>query len=145
MSDPHSPYKELYQQENVLTLSDWYHRMMPDLIRNEFLTDKNPTGREPVPDAALMNDTQNLNMTVQRGQTYLFHIVNMSAFAAHYFWIEDHMMHIVEVDGVYTQRSKAKMLYIAAGQRYAVLVEMNSDKESNFAFHNSMDKVCKVL
>jgi iron transport multicopper oxidase len=58
-----------WDDEWTLVVSDWYHREHEDLLRNDFLTWKNPTGAEPVPSGsrrallvpqALTNPTQNL-------------------------------------------------------------------------------------
>jgi iron transport multicopper oxidase len=89
------------------------------------LSKTNPTGAEPVPNAALMNDTQNITVAVQPGKTYLFRVVNIGAFAGQYLWIEGHKMRIVEVDGVYTKDAEAEMVYIAAAQRISFLLTTN--------------------
>lgn len=99
----------------------------------------NPTGAEPVPQAALLNDTQDLKVSVQPEKTYLFRLVNMAAFASQYLWFEDHDMQIVEVDGVYTTPAQASMLYLTAGQRYSVLVKTKESAKNNFAIVGSMD------
>lgn len=52
----------------VITLSDWYHYRMPYLMK-QFINVANPTGAEPVPKSALMNDTQNLTVSVEPGKT----------------------------------------------------------------------------
>ena len=44
--DPMNPYAGLFDEELVLTLSDWYHEQMPGLIE-KFLSVTNPTGAEP--------------------------------------------------------------------------------------------------
>lgn len=124
----------------MLTLSDWYHEQMPTLIKG-FISVLNPTGAEPVPNAALLNDTQNLTVSVQPGKTYLFRIVNVGAFASQYFWIEGHSMRIVEVDGVWTNASETDMIYLTAAQRCSVLVTTKPDTGSNFAMVGSMDTV----
>lgn len=124
----------------MLTLSDWYHDEMPGLIQ-EFLNVANPTGAEPVPNAALMNDTQNVTVPVEPGKTYLFRIINMAAFAAQYIWFEDHSVQIVEVDGVYTEAADADVIYITTAQRYSVLLKTKDDKSANFAIVGSMDEV----
>jgi len=138
--DPLSPYKDQYDEEVVLTLSDWYHTQMPTLIAS-FINVKNPKGTEPIPDAALMNDTQNVTISVEPGKTYFFRMINMAAFAAQYVWFEGHTMQIIEVDGIYTEPSSANMIYIAAAQRYGVLVTARNDTGSNFAIVGSMDEV----
>ncbi|GKT57194.1 multicopper oxidase [Colletotrichum tofieldiae] len=136
--DPDSPFKDQYDEEIVVSLSDWYHDQMADLIP-AFMSKGNPTGAEPVPQAALMNDTQNLTVPVQPGKTYLFRLVNMAAFAGQYVWIEGHNISIVEVDGVYTEPAEASMIYISAAQRYSFLVKTRNDTTSNFAIVGSMD------
>ncbi len=137
--DPEDPYKDQYDHEVVLTLSDWYHDLMQSLLPG-FLSVGNPSGAEPVPQAALMNDTQNLTVSIQPGKTYMFRIINMGAFAAQYVWFEGHTMQIVEVDGVYTEPTEANMLYVTAAQRYNVLVTAKNDTSANFAFVGSMDE-----
>jgi len=133
------PYQGQYDEELILSLSDWYHDFMPNLIAS-FISVTNPTGGEPVPNGALMNDTQNLKVMVEPGKTYLIRIVNMGAFAGQYFWFEGHKMRIVEVDGVWTQATEADMLYITAAQRYSVLLTTKNDTSKNFAISGSMDK-----
>lgn len=128
----------------MLSLSDWYHDQMPVLMKS-FLSYTNPTGAEPVPNAALMNDTQNMTVAVQPGKTYMFRIVNMGAFAGQYLWFEDHRMRIIEVDGVYTEAADANMIYLTAGQRYSVLITMKNETSSNYAFVGSMDQVSSPL
>jgi iron transport multicopper oxidase len=107
-----------------------------------FLGKTNPSGAEPVPKAALLNDTQNLNVTVEPGKTYLFRMVNMGAFAAQYIWFEGHNMSIVEVDGVYTQPGEASMIYLAPAQRCSFLITAHNETTQNFAIVASMDTAC---
>lgn len=139
INDPESPYKDQYDEELVLTLSDWYHDQMPSLLKH-FISYANPTGAEPVPDSALMNETQNLNINVEPGRTYLFRIINMAAFAGQYLWFEGHTMRIVEVDGIYTEPAEAERIYLTAAQRYSVLITTKNDTSSNFAIVGSMDQ-----
>lgn len=142
--DPEDPFKGQYDEEVILTLSDWYHDQMQDLMAS-FISVTNPSGAEPVPDAALMNDTQNATFAVQPGKTYMFHIVNIGGFAAQYFWFEGHKMRIVEVDGIWTEPADADMLYVTVAQRYSVLVTTHNDTTSNFAIVGSMDQVCAFM
>lgn len=110
-----------------------------------FISVTNPTGAEPVPKSALMNDTQNLTVSVEPGRTYLFRLVNVGAFASQYFWIEGHTMKIVEVDGVWTDAAETDMIYITSAQRYAVLVTMKNEASTNYPMVGSMDTVCPRL
>lgn len=138
--DPDFPYKNEVDEEIVMTLSDWYHEDMQSLLPG-FINKKNPTGAEPVPNAALMNDTQNLTVAVEPGKTYLFRIVNIGAFAGQYLWIEGHKMRIVEVDGVYTKDAEADMVYISAAQRLSFLLTTKNETGANFPIVASMDTV----
>ncbi|KAK5110436.1 hypothetical protein LTR62_005787 [Meristemomyces frigidus] len=136
--DPENPYRGQFDAEVPLTLSDWYHDEMPGLL-SSFVSYKNPTGAEPVPNSALMNDTQNLTLPVEPGRTYFFRLTNIGAFAGQYFWIEGHTMKIIEVDGVYTEPAEASMIYVTAAQRYGFLVTMKDYSATNFAMMGSMD------
>jgi iron transport multicopper oxidase len=92
-----------------------------------------------------MNDTQNLTIPVEPGKTYLLRLANIGAFASQYFWIEDHEMQIVEVDGVWTEPANASMIYIASAQRYSVLVTMKNESTANYAMVGSMDTVSIIF
>jgi len=130
----------MYDEEFVLSVSDWYHDQMTDLIP-KFLNKANPTGAEPVPDSALFNDTQNLEVKIEAGKTYLFRMVNIGAFAGQRVWFEGHTMKIVEVDGIYTDPFEADMIYLTAAQRYSFLITAKNDTNANYAFVGSMDTV----
>ncbi|KAH8896709.1 iron transport multicopper oxidase FET3 [Thozetella sp. PMI_491] len=137
--DPAGPHEGKYDEELVITLSDWYHEQTATLV-DKFINVENPTGAEPVPQAALMNDTQNLQVKVEPGKTYLVRMANVGGFASHYVWFQDHQMRIVEVDGVWTKEAKADGLYIAPAQRYSVLLTTRGDTAQNFAIVAAMDQ-----
>ncbi|KAH7024677.1 Cupredoxin [Microdochium trichocladiopsis] len=140
VTDPDIPFA--YDDEVVLTLSDWYHEQMATTLIPRFMSKKNPTGAEPVPDAALMNDAASgeVGVRVEPGKTYLVRMVNMGAFASQYVWIEGHEVEIVELDGVYTEPARAEMLYLSAGQRCSFLLRTRKgDVGENFAIVGSMD------
>ncbi|KAI5782840.1 Cupredoxin [Pyronema domesticum] len=137
--DPQGPYKNSYDAEIILTLSDWYHEQMPVLAKR-FISYLNPTGAEPVPQSALMNDSQNITLAVEPGKTYMVRMVNMAAFAAQYVWFEEHTMKVIEIDGIYTEPMDADMLYLTAAQRVSVLITTKNDTSKNYAFMGSMDQ-----
>jgi iron transport multicopper oxidase len=137
---PDDPYDGKYDEEVVVTLTDWYHTQVSVLMQS-FVSVFNPTGAEPIPDSALMNDTSTLNITATPGQTYLFRFINVGGFAGQYVWFEGHNMSIVEVDGVWTSPTQADLIYITPAQRYSVLVTMKNQSSTNFPFLSSMDTV----
>lgn len=130
----------MYDEEVVLSVSDWYHDQMTDLIP-KFLSRTNPTGAEPVPNSALFNDTQDLQVKIEPGKTYLFRMVNIGAFAGQRVWFENHKMSIVEVDGIYTDPYEADMIYLTTAQRYSFLLTAKNNTSANYAFLGSMDTV----
>jgi iron transport multicopper oxidase len=140
IEDPASPYKDQYDEEVVVTVSDWYHGQMQDILPT-FINKANPTGAEPIPDAVLMNDTQNMTIAMKPGKTYLFRMINIGAFAGQYIWFENHTMSIVEVDGIYTEQADADMIYLGAAQRCSFLLTAKNETTSNYAFVSSMDTV----
>ncbi|KYK55206.1 putative FET3-cell surface ferroxidase, high affinity [Drechmeria coniospora] len=137
--DKDFPYNGQFDYERVLTLSDWYHDEMRNMLP-AFMSKTNPTGAEPVPDAALINETQNLTIPVETGKTYLFRVINIGAFAGQYLWVEGHKLRIVEVDGVYTQQAEADTIYLSAAQRVSFLLTTKNDTDANFPIVASMDK-----
>lgn len=74
------------------------------------------------------------------GKTYFLRIINLGAFAGQYFWIEGHELKIIELDGVYHEPTKAKMLYISAAQRVGVLFTAKKDNMKNYAVVAAMDQ-----
>lgn len=140
--DPQGPYEGQYDAEIVLSLSDWYHRLSAELL-DELISVENPSGAEPIPQAALLNDTQNLQVAVEPGKTYLVRIANVAGFAAHRLWFEGHTVRVVEVDGVWTEPAETAMLYITPAQRYSVLLTTRDDDasaNSNAAIVAAMDR-----
>ncbi|KAJ5697800.1 Iron transport multicopper oxidase fetC [Penicillium malachiteum] len=128
--DNSSYFHDMYDEEFTISMSDWYHELMEDIT---FISRKNPTGAEPLPQSFLFNDTTSgINLSVEPGKTYLLRLVNIGAFVAQYFYIEDHSFQIVEIDGVYTEATNASILYIAVAQRYSVLVTMKNSTDKNY-------------
>ncbi|GAM82221.1 hypothetical protein ANO11243_002000 [Dothideomycetidae sp. 11243] len=133
-------FKDQVKEEFTFTISDWYHKMTEG-ISADFLSIYNPTGAEPIPDAFLFNDTLNTKLAVEPNTTYMMRIINTGAFAAQYFYIEDHDFQIIEVDGVYTEPTTANVLYVAVAQRYAILVTTKSTTDKNFGIVTVCDSV----
>ena len=141
--DPDGPFKDQYDEEVVLTISDWYHDQMATLLP-QFVSRFNPTGAEPIPGSGIWNDTTNVQVAMVPGKTYLFRLINVGAFVGHYVWFDQHTMQIIEVDGVYHEAAEADMIYIAAAQRYSVLITAKNQTDSNYAFIASMDEVTSL-
>jgi iron transport multicopper oxidase len=134
--NPKEPYQ--YDEDITVTVSDWYHAEMNEGIKT-FMTYKNPTGAEPVPQAALMNDQQNGTIPFQAGKTYRIRFVNMAAFAMFHIWIEDHDMRVIELDGVYTEEYTVPGIDLTTAQRVSVLVTAKNSTDKNYAIVGAMD------
>ena len=127
-----------YDEEMVMSMGEWYEETVAELTP-KFMSLFNPTGAEPIPRNLILNNTMNLTWEVQPDTTYLLRLGNFGGFVSQYFWIEDHEMTVVEVDGVYTEQNTTNMLYITVGQRYSVLVHTKSDASTNFAIMQKFD------
>ena len=138
--DPQSPYKNQYDEEIVLTLSDWYYDEMRKLIPR-FLNPHNDQGIEPFPNATLINDTKEPKINVKPNKTYLVRIVNIGAFLTYRLWFQDHPFEIVELDGIYTQQGKAEQINVAPAQRYSILLKTKSSTQKNYPFVAFVDNV----
>lgn len=121
-----------------MTISDWYHDQMPNLIHS-YQSTSNTAGAEPVPWSGLMNDKSTDTFKVTAGETYLFRIINLGAFPSYFVGFESHNMTIVEMDSVYTEETTASTLYVGAAQRYTVLVTASQDSSRNYGIFSVVD------
>ncbi|ODQ66374.1 iron transport multicopper oxidase FET3 precursor [Nadsonia fulvescens var. elongata DSM 6958] len=136
--DKEAYFADMYDEELVLPLSEWYHDEMQVLVP-KFMSLYNPSGAEPIPQNLLFNETMNSTIHVKPNTTYLIRLINIGAFVSQYFWIEDHDFQIVEVDGVYTEPSTADLIYITAAQRYSILLTTKNTTDKNYAIGTRMD------
>ncbi len=58
------------------------------------------SGTNPPTVTSHVGFNENATLPFEPGKTYRLRIVNTSAFAAFFFWIDGHDMRIIEVDGV---------------------------------------------
>ncbi len=123
-----------------MTLSDHYHQEAPALVNYYQSPDNynNYGGTEPVPDSTLINEQQGARFSVEAGKTYLFNIISMAAFAAHWVQFNQHTMTVVEVDGVYTVPFETQQLYVTTAQRYTVLLTANANPSINYGIVSQM-------
>lgn len=129
-----------------MTFSDWYHKEMPELLNYYQSTadvDSNPiqSGQAPIPDAGLINDSQNNTIKVKPGKTYLIHMIDMANFPGVAVWFQGHNFTAVGVDGVYVEpRYMAeKMLRLAPAQRWDILITTKNDTSQNFVIFTTLD------
>ncbi len=123
-----------------MTVADWYHSQAPYLIEY-YQSAENAAdgGAEPIPDTGVLNDGQNVSVSVQPGKTYLLHVINPGNFVGTYLKIDGHNLTIVEVDGVYTEPYTVDLLYLSVAQRYGVLLTTQKSSSENFLIQAAVD------
>ncbi|WOO80563.1 Iron multicopper oxidase fer1 [Vanrija pseudolonga] len=141
-----------WDDEYVIIASDWYHRQHDDMVKNEFLNWRNPTGAEPVPESALIyiakdgkylhtnqeissgvGNNDNATITFEPGKTYRIRVIAMTALTMFHFGIEDHDMQIIEIDGTEIVPYPIDTIAISAAQRYSILVTAKNQTDKNYA------------
>ncbi|KAL2017206.1 hypothetical protein VTK56DRAFT_2413 [Thermocarpiscus australiensis] len=135
------PYKNKYDEEYLLTVSDWYHAPVPTLLTQMFNT-SNVQIRPPLPQAGLINEASNAvaNTSLKSvpGKKYKVR-VNMAALASVMLFFDQHKMEFIEIDGVHVEKTEAEQLYIAPAQRYSFIIEAKVDVTKNYAFSAVFD------
>lgn len=127
-----------FDEDVIIQLGEWYHDTV-NVLDESFMSVYNPTGAEPIPQNLIINNTRNMTWNVEPNTTYLLRIINTGGFVSQYFWIEDHEMTVVEVDGVYVEQNTTDMIYITVAQRYSVLVTTKNSTDTNYAIMQKFD------
>jgi len=138
--DPNDPYASQYDEEIILTTSDWYHDSITSLIPEVFNT-SNTDFAPPIPNSLILNDTSApASLSFEAGKNYLVRIISMAAFASTFITFDpSHTMKIIEVDGSYTEPFEASQIRIAPAQRYTVILSALSSTNANFPFLAALD------
>ena len=141
--DPNSPYAGEIDGEFTITLTDWYHEQMPNLLETyqSKSNEESNSGDEPTPDAALINASTNTTIHVEPNKTYLVRIVCVGNFPGHAFLFDQHNMTVVEVDGIWLEKYDVgnRNVRLATGQRMSVLLTTKNDTSENYAIWDTMD------
>jgi iron transport multicopper oxidase len=90
-------------------------------------------------DSGLINNNANTTFNFVPGKTYRLRLINMSALAMFFFSIDNHTMDVIEVEGIDTQRETVSNIFLAAAQRYSVLVTAKNDTSFNYMMHADMN------
>jgi iron transport multicopper oxidase len=140
--DPNPPYE--YDEELIITLSDWYNEQMPYIIHQYQSTAGEAEDGTPNPvGGALINSGKNVSIHVKPSTTYLVRIICPAAFTGHGWVFDDHNQTTVEVDGVYTvpvvATAGGKNIRIAPGQRQSFLMRTKDSTDKNYAILDFQD------
>lgn len=136
--DPDDPYRGQYDEELVLTTSDWYHDQVPVLL-HQMLVSTNTEVLPPFPEAILLNDANQATFYFTPGKTYKILVISMAALASTFLEFDSHTMRIIGVDGTYTHEYDANQIRVAPAQRYTFLLDAKPTDSKNYAFLASLD------
>jgi iron transport multicopper oxidase len=136
--DPADPYQGQYDEELVLTTSDWYHDQVPVLLQ-QMLVSTNTEVLPPFPEAILLNDANQATFHFTPGKTYKILVISMAALASTFLQFDSHTMRVIGVDGTYIDEYDAYQIRVAPAQRYTFLLNARPTNERNYAFLASLD------
>ncbi|KAJ2338398.1 ferroxidase fet3, partial [Coemansia sp. RSA 2618] len=80
-------------------------------------------------------DLRRTTLRFKPGKTYRLRLLNVSATGMVRFGIEQHAMHVIEVDGVDTEPKEVHSMQLSAGQRVSVLVTAKNSTKANYAYY----------
>jgi iron transport multicopper oxidase len=138
VENPSLPWN--YTDEYVLSLSDWYHTQSTAIV-NAFQSPPQGPPTTPTPDNIIMNDGVFSSYKMIPGHTYLFHILNVGGFPAFLVNFANVQFSVIGVDGTTTHNTStpANTIYVAAAQRYRVLVVAPENPTTQGAFTAVVD------
>ena len=79
--------------------------------------------------------SENATLPFEPGKTYRLWSIHMSAASVFDFWLEEHVMEVIKVDGVDVERYPIVSVQVAIGQRYSVLVKARNETDKNWRIH----------
>ncbi|KAG0051271.1 hypothetical protein BGZ83_003905 [Gryganskiella cystojenkinii] len=159
---PDEPHLKEYDEDIIMMIQDFYHTESAPLV--SWFLSQGSGGTEPIPDNGLINgrngfdcagDSQALFPTgsncrngapmasfdFKAGLTYRIRIINAGSFADFQFSIDDHMLTVIEADGVDMLPVAVQRLPIHVAQRYSVLVHANQTV-NNYYVRATMNTNC---
>ncbi|KAJ3316798.1 hypothetical protein HDV06_002822, partial [Boothiomyces sp. JEL0866] len=102
---------------------------------NDFFIDFNGEGSEPIPSGPVINDAPNQVFVVKPKQKYRFRLISMATFASMKFWVDNHNLTIIEVDGVSVKPYQVQTVLLGAAQRYSVVIDTKDSTKFNYLMH----------
>ena len=140
------PWKQFYDDEQIIELTDWYHIPLNILIKPYL----DPGEFESVPVTGLINGIGQFNCTldetcsfyratIRNGTTKRFRIINTSVYAQITFSIDQHEMRLIEVDGTYLDGNQwTRTLLLNPGQRYSILVTTKTNSSRSYWIRSTL-------
>ncbi|KAK0720635.1 Cupredoxin [Lasiosphaeris hirsuta] len=136
--DPDDPNKSKYDEEVILTVSDWYRNQSLDLVR-QMLVPANTRFQPPIPDTILVNEGQGANINFVKGKKYRIRLINFAALAGAFLHFDSHTMKVIMNDAALIKEQEAYQLRVAPAQRYDFIIEAIDRDSGNYPFLVSLD------
>lgn len=89
--------------------------------------------------AYLPGFNENSTLPFQPGKTYRIRVINTSALAMFWFWIDGHQLRIIEVDGTDVEEAPVDIQSLSVAQRFSFLVTARNDTNNNWLIHANME------
>ncbi|KAJ2826280.1 ferroxidase fet3 [Coemansia erecta] len=128
-----------YDHDMPVMLEAWYHQESRDVAEHQL----SPT--QSLHDTLfrpymLVNsrggpDLRHTTLRFKPGKTYRLRLINVSSIGMMRFGIEQHIMRVIEVDGVDTEPKEMSNIQLSFGQRVSVLVTAKNSTEANYAYY----------
>lgn len=124
-NDPHKALYDVDDESTIITLTDWYHGLAKNI---------SATISFGIPDSGLVNgvgrhyrgvDTKSTKLaviTVRKGKRYRFRVLNIACDSMYRFWIDQHNLKTIEVDGNSHKPLVVDNARLYAGQRYSFVL-----------------------
>jgi len=159
IEDPDDPdeaeVRELYDEERVIVLQDWFHRSGPsnrnglDSVPFIWINDPqsfliNGKGRyegclnttlaatNPYCTANCTVDNYASSIDVEAGKTYLLRIANVASLFPVNFAIANHTLRVISAEGTLVEPFEVQSLDIGVAQRYSVLLQAKQDPTQSY-------------
>ncbi|ORX69992.1 hypothetical protein DL89DRAFT_267228 [Linderina pennispora] len=136
--DPNERYK--YDGEFLFAVEEWATQTIDDSMA--VMTAPNRATLPVDQSMRLLVNGENgaklKPMNFVPGKTYRIRLVAMMGMPLVDFFIDNHDIEVIEVDGVLTKPKKVNVVRLASGQRYSVLVRAKNATDTNYSYHFNM-------
>ncbi|KIJ60113.1 multicopper oxidase [Hydnomerulius pinastri MD-312] len=150
---PDEPIYGTYDRDALVILSDWYHDMSVGLLTQYLSTSGidgsnyggfNP-GAEPPPDSGLINGKMTGSaLDLEPNLRYRLRLINMGTLTQFMFSVDEHVLSVVEADGISLEPVNVHRVPIHVAQRYSVILNTNQTAGS-YNIRAEMQEVCYKL
>jgi iron transport multicopper oxidase len=124
VDDPEDPFAELYDEEIIITVSDWYFDDSITIVKS-LLSPGAPERQLPIPDVAFLNDDQPSDYDFDPTKTYRIRFISFAALGSFMIEAQNTPMTVIMNDAIYVDMPVVRQLHLTPGQRYDVLVRGN--------------------